>query len=382
VALSKFDTLAGIMADETGVQGQVATFAMGVDLGGTNLRIAAVDANGKILEKITTGTEVGRGRDEVIFEMTNSIRAVLAKFRGSGPMAGIGIGIPGIIDMQSGMLRESPNLPGWQDYPVKEEIERKLGTTVILENDANAAALGEKWLGAGSTVDDLCMITLGTGVGGGIVIGGRIWHGMTGMAGEMGHVTVEPNGVPCGCGGRGCVEQYASATAIKRMAFEAVATGRAPELARAMDQDPEFSAKVVYQMAVQRDEPAQQIFRTVGRALGIVIASAVNIFNLPMYVIGGGVSNAWDAFSLSMLQEVRDRSFVYRATLPPETARGVQGTKVPDEALPSRRSTIITRALLGSDAGLIGAARLPMIARESGHGVSGIPGQRQQLVSG
>ena len=353
------------MADQSGVQPQVAIFAIGVDLGGTNLRIAAVDAHGKILEKITTGTEVSRGRDKVIFELTNSIREVWTKFRGYGHLAGIGIGIPGIIDMQSGTLRESPNLPGWQDYPVKEEIERKLGTTVILENDANSAALGEKWLGAGNTVDDLCMITLGTGVGGGIVTQGRVWHGMTGMAGEMGHVTVEPNGVPCGCGGRGCVEQYASATAIKRMAVEAIATGKAPELARAMDENPEFSAKVVYQMAVQNDEPAQQIFRTVGRALGIVIASAVNIFNLPMYVIGGGVASAWDAFAPTMLEEVRQRSFVYRATLPHETARGVQGTKVHDDSLPARRSTIITRAMLGSDAGLMGAARLPLIADET-----------------
>ena len=352
------------MSDKTGVQSQVATFAIGVDLGGTNLRIAAVDANGKILEKITTGTEVSRGRDQVIFELTKSIREVMSKFRPAGHLAGIGIGIPGIIDMQSGTLRESPNLPGWQDYPVKDEIERKLGTTVILENDANAAALGEKWLGAGNTVDDLCMITLGTGVGGGIVLQGRIWHGMTGMAGEMGHVTVEPNGVRCGCGGRGCVEQYASATAIKRMAIEAIAMGSAPELARAMGENPEFSAKVVYQMAVQNDEPAQQIFRTVGRSLGIVIASAVNIFNLPMYVIGGGVASAWDAFAPSMLEEVRQRSFVYRATLPHETVRGVHGTKVHDDSLPARRSTIITRAMLGSDAGLIGAARMPLIASE------------------
>ena len=141
-----------------------------------------------------------------------------------------------------------------------------------------------------------------------------------------------------------------------------------------MNEDPEFSAKVVYQMAVQNDEAAQEIFRTVGRSLGIVIASAVNIFNLPMYVIGGGVSNAWDAFAPSMLEEVRQRSFVYRATLPHESARGVQGANVHDDALPSRRSTIITRAMLGSDAGLIGAARLPLIAAESG--------QREELVSG
>src|SRR5262249_34675134 len=202
-----------------------ATFAIGVDLGGTNLRIAAVGANGKILEKITTGTEVSRGREQVIFELTSSIREMLNKFRGSGRLAGIGIGVPGIIDLQSGMLHESRNLTGWQDYPVKEEIERKLGTTVVLENDANAAALGEKWLGAGNTVDDLCMITLGTGVGGGIVFQGRIWHGMTGMAGEMGHVTVEPDGVPGGCGRGGTVGPDAAPTRPKGSAGVRLATG-------------------------------------------------------------------------------------------------------------------------------------------------------------
>lgn len=339
----------------------MATYAIGVDLGGTNLRIAAVDSNGKVLEKITTSTQVARGRDLVILEMCNAIQEVAAKFRSSGTLAGIGIGIPGIIDMQSGMVRESPNLPGWEDYPVRREIERGLGTSVILENDANVAALGEKWMGAAAPVHDMCMMTLGTGVGGGIVLQGKIWHGMTGMAGELGHIAVDPEGIPCGCGSRGCVEQYASATAIKRMAVEAIAGGKAPELARAMNEDPEFSAKVVYQMAVQGDEPARQIFRTVGHSLGIVIASVVNIFNLPMYVIGGGVSNAWDAFAPTMLEVVRQRSFVYRNTAPREGAAGVQGTQIHDDALPSRRSTIITRAMLGSDAGLIGAARLPMV---------------------
>ncbi len=342
----------------------MATFAIGVDLGGTNLRIAAVDQHGKVLEKITTGTEVTRGRDNVIHEMCTAIQDLATKFRAAGGMAGIGIGVPGIIEMQTGMLRESPNLPGWHDYPVKHEIERRLGANVILENDANAAALGEKWLGAASHVDDMCMITLGTGVGGGIVLHGRIWHGMTGMANELGHITVEPDGVPCGCGSFGCLEQYASATAVKRMAIEAVVNGKAPELGRAMNEDPEFSAKVVYQMSVQGDEPAQKIFHVVGRAIGIVVAGLVNIFNLPMYVIGGGVASAWEAFAPSMLEEVRKRSFVYRATVPSDSAQGVSGTHVHDDSLPARRNTIITRALLGSDAGLIGAARLPMIASE------------------
>lgn len=341
----------------------MSTFAIGVDLGGTNLRIAAVDENGKIIEKITTGTEVSRGRDSVIFEMCTAIQELSAKFRTSaGHLCGIGIGVPGIIEMTTGMLRQSPNLPGWEDYPVREEIEQRLGTKVFLENDANSAAQGEKWLGAAANVDDMCMLTLGTGVGGGVVFQGRIWHGMTGMAGELGHITVEPSGIACGCGGQGCLEQYASATAVKRMAIEAVANGTAPELSRAMNEEPEFSSKVVYQMALQGDEPARKIFQTVGRALGIVLADLVNVFNLPMYVVGGGVSSAWEAFAPSMMEEIRERSFVYRATAPAQNVAGVDGNKIHDDSLPCRRTTIITQALLGGDAGLIGAARLPMLA--------------------
>jgi len=339
----------------------MGTFAIGVDLGGTNLRIAAVDGNGKVLEKITTSTEVVRGRDRVIDEMCAAIQQTAVKFRAGRELAGIGIGVPGIIEMQTGMVRESPNLPGWQDYPVREEIETRLRTTVILENDANAAALGESWLGAAAGVEDMCMLTLGTGVGGGVVLNGRVWRGMTGMAGELGHVNVAPDGPRCNCGSHGCLEQFASATAVKRMAVEAVATGKAPELARAMNADPEFSSKVVHQMATQGDEPAREIFRRVGEALGLVLADLVNIFNLPMYVIGGGVASAWDAFAPTMLEKVRANSFVYRATAPAENPRGVQGSSVPDDVLPARRTTVITRALLGSDAGLFGAARLPMI---------------------
>lgn len=339
----------------------MTTFAIGVDLGGTNLRIAAVDSNGKMLEKTTTSTEVARGRDQVIDEMCAAIQQMATKFRSGGELAGIGIGVPGIIELQTGMLHESPNLPGWEDYPVRDEIERRLRTTVVLENDANAAALGEKWLGAASSVDDMCMLTLGTGVGGGLVLNGQVWHGMTGMAAEIGHVNVDPDGPSCNCGSSGCLEQLASATAVKRMAIEAVATGKAPELARAMNEDPEFSSKVVHQMAMQGDEPAREIFRIVGNALGIVLADLINIFNLPMYVIGGGASSAWDAFAPTMFDRLRKNSYVYLATTPAESAPGVVGNNVPNDVLPARRTTIITRALLGSDAGLIGAARLPMI---------------------
>ncbi len=340
-------------------------FAIGVDLGGTNLRIAAVDEQGTLLEKVTLGTQVVRGRDYVISEMCDAIRSVSAKYSKTGAMIGVGIGIPGIIDKRTGMLRESPNLPGWHDYPVRDEIESRLNANVVLENDANAAAFGEAWLGAARGRESMCMITLGTGVGGGIVIGGKIWQGMTGMAGEVGHITIDPNGPPCKCGNIGCAEQLASATAIMRMAREAIANGNAPELAKtANDGDVEFNAKFIYNLALQGDEPSRAIFNRVGWALGVLLADLVNVLNLDMYVIGGGVSAAWSMFSPAMFAEIRKRSMVYAATAPAEHVNPPAGASAEVATAPMGRPTVITRALLGSDAGLYGAARLPMAVHE------------------
>jgi glucokinase len=210
----------------------------------------------------------------------------------------------------------------------------------------------------------MAMLTLGTGVGGGLVIGGKIWHGMNGMAGEFGHTTVEPEGHPCGCGNRGCLEQYASATAVVRMAREAIAENASSALARAAHEDAEFSAKSIYNLAIQGDEDAKRIFRRVGRAIGIVLSAMVNSLNLPIYVVGGGVASAWEAFAPTIFDELRHRCMVYAATAPPDPLAQSGGASSHVEPGPGRK-TIITRALLGSDAGLFGAARLPMIA-ESG----------------
>ncbi|MGO9516575.1 MAG: ROK family protein [Candidatus Korobacteraceae bacterium] len=329
-------------------------YSIGVDLGGTNLRIAAVDSDGKLMAKLTTEAEVKRGRDFVIGEMCKAIESARVRFRDAGQLAGIGIGVPGFIDMDTGTVVRSPNLPDWINFPVREQIESRLGTTVILENDANAAAMGEKWLGAGRNTDHMAMYTLGTGVGGGLISNGRLWHGMNGMAGELGHFNVEPEGHACGCGSRGCLEQYASATAIVRMAREAIDSGNAPDLADGARGDVEFSARGIYQLALQGHASAKKIYQQVGRALGIGIAGMVNALNLPMYVIGGGVSSAWEAFAPAMFEELKFRSFIYSTTAPDNVASG-------------KKHTVVTIALLGSDAGLFGAARLPMLEAESAH---------------
>jgi len=235
------------------------------------------------------------------------------------------VGVPGFILMDQGLVVGSANLPYLDNYPVRDEIERRLGTKVILENDANAAALGEKWMGAGRGVDDLVLLTLGTGIGGGIIIGGRVLHGHLGMAGELGHITVLPNGYPCGCGNTGCVEKHASATAISAM-------GRMLGLGH------DVTAEQVYTLAKGGNERAIAIFRSMGVALGITLASLINIFNFPLYLLGGGPLPAWDLFAPAMFAEVERRSYTYR--------------KAP---------TRIEKALLGSEAGLYGAAYLPFL---------------------
>lgn len=337
----------------------MADFSIAVDLGGTNLRIAAVGTDGGMLEKVTLGTNLASGPDHVVSEMCDAILRLSGKYRGGGSFLGVGAGIPGVIDLEAGTVRKSANLPGWSGYPVREEIERRLGAQFFLDNDGNMAALGEQWLGAARDVPNMAMLTLGTGIGGAIVLSGKIFHGMNGMAGEFGHVPIEPEGVPCGCGSHGCAERYASATAVVRMAREAIARGGAPGLAEAASAGAEFGAKSVYNLAVQGDEDARRIFRRFGEALGMLLAGMVNGLNLEMYVIGGGVSSAWDAFAPSMFEELRERALVYAVTEPEAVAGG-------DEAAAqllarSGRKTIVTRALLGSDAGLYGAARMAVV---------------------
>jgi glucokinase len=337
----------------------MADFSIAVDLGGTNLRIAAVSLDGQMLEKVTLGTNLASGPDYVVSEMCDAIVRLSGKYRGGGSFLGVGAGIPGVLDLEAGTVRKSANLAGWSGYPVREEIERRLGAQFFLDNDGNMAALGEQWLGAARDVPNMAMLTLGTGIGGAIMLNGKIFHGMNGMAGEFGHVPIEPEGVPCGCGSHGCSERYASATAVVRMAREAIAGGAAPGLAKASSADAEFGAKSVYNLALQGDEDARRIFRRFGKSLGMLLAGMVNGLNLEMYVIGGGVSSAWDAFAPAMFDELRERALVYAVT-EPEVVSGRDDVAAQLLARSGRR-TIVTRALLGSDAGLYGAARMAVV---------------------
>jgi glucokinase len=301
-------------------------FSIGLDLGGTNLRAAAIDRSGRMLGEVAGKTPYSAGREAILRDMAESIQMLRERF-GAGDLAGIGVAVPGFIQLREGVIRNSNNLAVLENFPIRDELSRRLGAPVILENDANAAALGEKWIGAGRAVDDLVLLTLGTGVGGGIISRGKIVRGYVGMAGELGHITVVPNGNPCGCGNRGCVEKHASATAVTAMA-------------KLLGLGDGLSSQAVYDLAMGGNEKAKTIFVSMGEALGIALAMLVNTFNFPLYLLSGGVLAAWDLFAPAMLEETRRRSFTFRTT---ET------------------ETRIEKAELGSEAGLYGAAYLPWI---------------------
>ncbi len=328
------------------------SFTVGVDLGGTNLRIAAYNSAEGFLDTIVLPTRLRDGRDAVVADMCGAIQALIDRFGPSRPLDGIGIGTPGPLELPAGRLRNPPNLPGWDDFHLRAAAEKMLGRAVSIESDANLAALAECRLGKGKTLgfDTLCMLTLGTGVGNGIILGGKIWDGMNGMAGEAGHVTIWPDGHVCGCGSHGCLEQYASATAVRRMALEEIAAKNAPGLAALEKKNPNFSASEVADLAAAGDADAMAVFDLVGRSLGIGIAGLVNTLNVPLYVVGGGLANAWKLFSPALFTELHHRSYVYRLTETGETdARGRISGK-----------TYVEPAELGPEAGLLGACILPI----------------------
>ncbi len=181
-------------------------FSVGVDLGGTNLRVAAYGGEGTFLEALNLKTRLADGRDSVVSDLCDAISSLILRHGAQRNCAGIGIGSPGPLQLPSGIIRNPPNLPGWHGFNLRHAIESTLGREVSIENDANLAALAEQESGAGKLLgaESLCMLTMGTGVGSGLVLDGKIWHGSSGMGGEAGHIIVEPEGPPCGCGGCGC----------------------------------------------------------------------------------------------------------------------------------------------------------------------------------
>ena len=331
-------------------------FTIGVDLGGTNLRIASYADGVDFLETIALPTRLQAGREAVAQDMADAIQQLRAKFSRNLSLAGVGIGTPGPLELPIGRLRKLPNFPGWDGFNLREAVESRIAMKVSLEVDANLAALAESKFGQGKTLglDSMFMLTLGTGVGNGIILDGKVFHGMSGMAGEGGHSTVWPNGPRCGCGNHGCVEVFASATAVHRMARELIATGKAPGLAALEKAKPSFAARDVAGLASNGDPDARKVFENVGEALGITLAAMINTLNLPLYVVGGGMTDAWHLFSPRLFAELERRSYVYC----------LNNGKV-DEFGYQARMTHVVPAQLGAEAGLLGACLLPLTETSS-----------------
>ncbi len=335
----------------------MAKFTVGVDMGGTNLRIAGYSSDWQRLSSIAIPTRVSEGPATVLEDMSAAIFRVVDECGGSGGLGGIGVGSPGPIELPEGRLLQPPNLPGFNALELRTELEARLGLPVVIESDANAAALAEAHAGAGEKngVDSLCMLTLGTGVGNGLIFDGRIWHGFRGMAGEAGHVSVWPDGIGCACGNRGCLELFASATGIVRMAREMAAEGRSPRTRELIDHGQPVTAHAVATFAEEGDEGALVVYDTVGRALGLNLAGLVNTLNVPLYVIGGGASAAWHLFAPALFRELERASYVYRLTMPRQNGDGHR------QFVPG--ATNVLPAMLGGDAGLLGAAMVPRYSR-------------------
>jgi len=328
-----------------------SSYSIGVEFGGTNLRIAAYTPAAGFLETIQIPARVQAGRDAVVADMCSGIQKLRDTFAPNFSLRGVAIGSPGPLELPEGRLRNPPNLPGFDGLELRAAVGNILRTPVVVENDANLAALAECVVGKGKTlgVDSLCMLTLGTGVGSGIILHGKIWDGMNGMAGELGHNTIFAGGELCSCGNHGCLEMLASATAVRHRATEMIAAGKSPGLAELQKRCPDFTPREISELALAGDPDARKIFDEVGRALGIGLAAAVNALNLPLYVVGGGLIKSWKLFAPAVFEELRHRSYVYRLTDPERS--------VADGGSPSK--TYVLPAELGPEAGLLGACILP-----------------------
>jgi len=266
---------------------------IGIDLGGTKISTALVDSAGRIMAHDYRETRATGGPETVVGRMLDAARGVMAQAEVTqAQVAAVGIGAPGPLDVEAGVVVAPPNLPGWPHVPLKQLIEDGLGITTFLENDANAAALGEHRFGAGRGTKHMIYVTVSTGIGGGLILNGKLYHGSGGMAGEIGHTTIMPNGPRCACGNRGCLEALASGTAVARQARERVARGVPTLIADLAGSDPErITARLVAKAASQGDVEAQEIIAEAMSYLGIGMANLVNLFNPQLIVIGGGLTN-------------------------------------------------------------------------------------------
>ena len=313
---------------------------IGIDLGGTKITTALVDSSGRMVAHDYQETQATEGPAAVIGRMLDAARRMVAQAEAAcTQVVAVGIGAPGPLDVKTGVVMTPPNLPGWDHIPLQQLIEDGLGIPAFLENDANAAALGEHRFGAGRGTEHMIYVTVSTGIGGGLILDGRLYHGLSSMAGEIGHITLMPHGPLCGCGNRGCLEALASGRAIAKRAQECVARGMPTLMADLAGNDPDcITAELVAQAAEQGDSEAQHILTDAMNYLGIGIANLVNLFNPQLIVIGGGLTNIGEALFEPVRRAIRRHAF-------PGPAAAVQ----------------VVPAELGDNVGVLGAAAVALM---------------------
>jgi len=305
-------------------------YAIGVDLGGTNIKIGIVSEKGKIVSKTSIKTDAECGPAKVISNIINGIKEILEKNKFK--IQGIGIGCPGVVSTKKGIVENAPNLPGWKNIKLGSIIKKEFDIDVHVENDANAAAIGELIFGSGKKLNSFVMITLGTGVGGGIVFNKKIFRGEFGAAGEIGHITIDMNGRKCNCGSSGCIEAYIGNHYLKEQILTEINNYPDSKLWKIVDGDLSLISPRIIQLASERnDEYSKFIITRMGSQLGVALASLSNLLDINTFVIGGGVAGFGDLLFDSIrksivqrvLQPLRSRVLVIPAKLKNEA--GIKG---------------------------------------------------------
>lgn len=310
---------------------------VGADIGGTTVKLALVSLEGDILHTWEIGTDKRDSGRNIPASIASSLRQKLTELNETkNRLIGIGVGAPGPVNVDDGSIEGAINL-GWGRFPLKDILEQETSLPVIVDNDANMAALGEMWMGAGKGAKNLICVTLGTGVGSGIIVNGEIVHGVNGAGGEIGHITSVPSGgAPCNCGKTGCLETIASATGIVRLALEELSASAKPSKLRGFPgKNQTLTAKQVFEAAAEGDVLASGVIQQVALQMGLALANLANGLNPEKIVIGGGVSQAGDTLLKPLAAEFARFAF-------PRVAEGVE----------------IVIATLGNKAGVMGGAWL------------------------
>jgi len=312
---------------------------LGIDIGGTDIKGGTVNKNGSIINEMTITSEVEKGVDHVLERITDLVRQLEQSAGEKNTIAGVGLGIPGQIDFDNQILLNSPNLPLFKNIDVPSRLKSSLHLPVVWDNDANLAALGEFTYGAGKNVSEMMMITLGTGIGSGLILRNEIYHGCKGFGGEFGHLSINPDGPKCNCGSHGCVEAYAGTKGIIRTFEEITKAGTRTLLNK--DDIKELTPKKISKAAEKGDQAAAETYNKVGFYIGVGLAGVVNLLNLEMIVVGGGIAKAGNL----ILDPVRKAVKEYTLEDPGDIIN-------------------IVPAKLGNKAGLIGAAHLAFLNAE------------------